>query len=1115
MPNSNNGDDQQQQRSPNLYASFMRATARDDAAALTELITQAKKEGALEDNLLRVSLQNCAKKGHPATARVLLENGAQTDIVPGGKGSPALFWAVSQPQNKGHQAVAKLLLSSKDVYPTCPADKNWRDENGRTLVQSAAWRNHHQALTLLLDAGAEINARDTEKQTVLHSLAADKKGKWDTDGRQKVVASILDRPIDTNLRDGRRRTALHWACATGKTDFVDKLIGRSRYQKPDLNIRTDRGKTALNLACSTTPPIPAIVEKLLKAGADPQITSDGGWTCLHVSAVIQNSVEIVELLLSYCPSLLNAKTSTTLTPLHCAAEAGSQDVVRHLLSKPDIKLNAKDAFHTTPLLRAAQQGHLSIVDLLAPYNNVDRLSHYALDACNGFEATVVDFRGVGSDHQNIVQKRSVFEVLYAKEKEGDHLVTTRVDKLKSRTRPDGGASDRAGASKPRFRWIHLPANNLAWVEALIAKAFIESDCSDLEGFKAVERSFSHQHRGPLTHSQYMTTLCQRGPRGGQSDKTPLFGALEDAMRTSAGRARHEYQSSPERTSRPQFKRPSRNTSSSTENEPDKAKWQPKPVEIPSVHDQMTRTGALRALTEEPESLPTFDRVNGESSVRSPKLAKSSPLSEKKAGKKKVKKGNAPPTQGGTDEEKTEHSSAATPKNPASRVNSFAAASDGPAPSKNNKKPWDGLVGSNMTLFMPYLHWETDERRQRMQRAIEDARAGPANAPAKRPTCNDEILIRAHLQSTLHLRRTLDQFFLSGIDTEARDADQVVYRYCLQYDRQPKVYMVDQLWMWILGPGLIITAFPQRWQQPKNDPLNVLDGIIEDVNSKIGSTVQSVYDLALLITARTSGSFDRHRPGDEDYQFLDMFESSIGNVANDETSLYRDFYGASKTVHEWLSTHREPSSEADYPKVVDRFLDIGAETKLLQEIKDIRDELGMIAMVLGNQKSTLPQLADAIAEDFKEARNHAKERDVKRKIEDQKRTVDTHLSDVDRMEKLAEKIELSLLNLLDLKQKQSNAFEARFARDQAAGTVRQGQIIMVFTMVTIIFLPMSFLAAFFTIPITNFPHHDNGQPLMHVTYVSKYIFGIGLAVSLVLIAVAFSINPLSAITIRMR
>lgn len=101
-----------------------------------------------------------------------------------------------------------------------------------------------------------------------------------------------------------------------------------------------------------------------------------------------------------------------------------------------------------------------------------------------------------------------------------------------------------------------------------------------------------------------------------------------------------------------------------------------------------------------------------------------------------------------------------------------------------------------------------------------------------------------------------------------------------------------------------------------------------------------------------------------------------------------------------------------------------------------------------------------------------------------------------------------LDLLDLKQKHANAFEARFARDQAAGTVRQGRTIMVFTIVTVIFLPLSFIAAFFAINVESFPHNAQGQQEMSLTYVSEYTFGIGLAISIPLILLALSLDELS-------
>lgn len=66
--------------------------------------------------------------------------------------------------------------------------------------------------------------------------------------------------------------------------------------------------------------------------------------------------------------------------------------------------------------------------------------------------------------------------------------------------------------------------------------------------------------------------------------------------------------------------------------------------------------------------------------------------------------------------------------------------------------------------------------------------------------------------------------------------------------------------------------------------------------------------------------------------------------------------------------------------------------------------------------------------------------------------------------------------------------------------------MVFTIVTIVFLPMSFIAAVFAIPVRDFPHID-GAPSIPFSYVSKIMFGVGLAISIPLIAVAFTLNNL--------
>jgi hypothetical protein len=128
--------------------------------------------------------------------------------------------------------------------------------------------------------------------------------------------------------------------------------------------------------------------------------------------------------------------------------------------------------------------------------------------------------------------------------------------------------------------------------------------------------------------------------------------------------------------------------------------------------------------------------------------------------------------------------------------------------------------------MPYLHWETDDAREKMLNVIKDIES-PETAGTRTSTGvevkdlrlsnwgkkllpkaiiygtakkadADEKLLRKHLLSErpVHIRRTLDQsYYWTLKDTSTRDRDQVVYR--ATKDQNPRIIMVDQLWLWIL------------------------------------------------------------------------------------------------------------------------------------------------------------------------------------------------------------------------------------------------------------------------------------------------------------------------------
>lgn len=1005
-----------------LEPRLLRAAESDDIESLRKVIAQAHEYGQYSDNFLRVGLMRSAERGCVAATEYLLGLGAKTDVA-SNRLSPLL-----RAVERDHYQIVRLLLDYG-------ASLDSTDKEGRTALMTAAWRNHADILQLLIKRGANVNAKDLRNRNALHNLAADKACHWGWG--DEIVGLLLRTECQINGPAGQDelgRTPLHWACATGNWRLAEMLLTRPD-GRAEVNSTELRGKTALHIA--TAHDREDIVQLLLQHNAAVNACSDGGWMPLH-NACDKGCAPIVRILLR-AGAYINSQLLNGVTPLHLAAQGGHREVVECLLERPDLKRRVRDNFGSTPFLRAAQFKRRDIVLLLAPFNNVESLSSDVKDACKAFDATVVDF---GNFHnENRVKRIPVFNLLYGRDAENPR-------KQAMTTVPaDSHATD--------FRWIHLPANNMAWVEALLTKSFIEEGAHDVDGFKGLEKSFNYQHKGKRTHSHFMRPLCQNTPR-------------------SLRRREDTREEQPSETAQ----------SKAVEN-------------VHPLHKQKGPAGKV-------------ERVDSYSQDESRKG---------KGNQKRGKSGSGPSTPKSETKSKVSWGDKQARASPVSGSMSTLC------------KETQGLVSAcNVCVYMPYLHFETAERRQKMQEAIQRAEMMSFQEGIQRTRTRDEMLIDAHLSSSttsLHVRRTLDQFFYPNIDTQSRDQDQVVYRYQTKGEvSDPKIFMVDQLWMWILGTNLIVTSFPQRWDQPKNDPLNVLDGIIEDINSKTRDPVRSVYDLAIIITNRCSGVFDRHRLGDDEYQFLDMFESSIGIATDRETVLFDQFNHASVQASDWLKSHRQLnkglnkgfkkgsssgfvagqdqlSDEDDeeteeQPLFVDRLLDIGQETDLLAEIKDIRDELNMIRTVLEHQKHILADFQEVICEIYYGQQRSQYE--IKKRFKDQQRTIDMHLKDIDRMDKQAERIYHSITDLLDLKQKHANAFEARFARDQAAGTSRQSKTIMVFTIVTIIFLPLSFITSIFTINMQEFED-------LNLSYVAKYTFGIGFAISIPLILLALSVDDI--------
>ena len=97
---------------------------------------------------------------------------------------------------------------------------------------------------------------------------------------------------------------------------------------------------------------------------------------------------------------------------------------------------------------------------------------------------------------------------------------------------------------------------------------------------------------------------------------------------------------------------------------------------------------------------------------------------------------------------------------------------------------------------------------------------------------------------------------------------------------------------------------------------------------------------------------------------------------------------------------------------------------------------------------------------------------------------------------------NLIQVLDLKQKQASVMEAAYTRSQSQETVRQGKTIMIFTITTIVFLPVPFPFSFFAINIEELSSAGKG---LNLSFVLKYVLGRGLAMMFLLTLVAFNVT----------
>ncbi|KAI2776044.1 hypothetical protein F4815DRAFT_449636 [Daldinia loculata] len=137
------------------------------------------------------------------------------------------------------------------------------------------------------------------------------------------------------------------------------------------------------------------------------------------------------------------------------------------------------------------------------------------------------------------------------------------------------------------------------------------------------------------------------------------------------------------------------------------------------------------------------------------------------------------------------------------------------------------------------------------------------------------------------------------------------------------------------------------------------------------------------------------------------------------------------------------------------LDITREGQLQQEAKDIIDELDIMIYIVLQQKEMVTRFSHLALEIIPKKHTSFKKRSksLLSKISDR-------IAELEGLKKSAQSAARSVNDLLALKQQQVGVVQSFQSVRQGQETVVQGRAIMLFTVMTIIFLPMSFMTSLF-------------------------------------------------------
>lgn len=210
----------------------------------------------------------------------------------------------------------ELILSIVTILIDAKADTEARDFLGTTALHFAIYENLQTVARYLLERGANVEESDYTGNTLLLAAVKNK--------REWAIKLLLEKKAQGHM-------ALNFAVSQGQEPIIQTLLDHGAMTRTTVDEQNSHEDTVLH--CAVRAANTAVIEMLLKAGADIYGRDRSGDTALH-RAILEGREpheRIVRLLLDFDAAQMNSVNPDGDTVLHLAVVLRRRSMIPILL----------------------------------------------------------------------------------------------------------------------------------------------------------------------------------------------------------------------------------------------------------------------------------------------------------------------------------------------------------------------------------------------------------------------------------------------------------------------------------------------------------------------------------------------------------------------------------------------------------------------------------------------------------------------------------------------------------------------------------------------------------------------------------------------------------------